>query len=54
MYSLYAFTQLNTLAAALAVYSPQTGDTDLNWLIPAAVISAGLIIVLIVTGRKRK
>ena len=38
----------------LAVYAPQTGDTNLNWLIPAAIVSAALIIVLIITGRRRR
>ena len=54
MYSLYASAPVNSVITALTVYSPQTGDTDLNWLIPAAVISAALIVVLIITGRKRK
>ena len=49
------FTALSPfLINSAAVYSPLTGDTDLNWLIPAAVISAALIVVLIVTGRRRR
>ena len=54
MYSLYSSLPVAAVSTALAVYSPQTGDTNLNWLIPAAVISAALIVVLIVTGRRRR
>ena len=54
MYSIYLQQPVQHAISALTVYSPQTGDTNLNCLIPAAVISAALIIVLIVTGRRRR
>ena len=44
-----------TILNLLTVLSPMTSDsTDFKWLIPVAIVSLILLVVLFVLGKKRK
>ncbi|NLB16895.1 MAG: hypothetical protein GX827_08855 [Clostridiales bacterium] len=45
---------ISSFMSVLGVLAPLTGDTKLTWLIPAAIVSAVLVVVLVVLGNRRK
>ncbi|NLZ37146.1 MAG: hypothetical protein GX897_06690 [Clostridiales bacterium] len=47
-------TLISALMSILNICAPLTGDTKLTWLIPVAIVSAVLVVVLVVLGNRRK
>ncbi|HHX54204.1 MAG TPA: hypothetical protein GX704_04770 [Clostridiales bacterium] len=45
---------ISALMSVIDICAPLTGDTKLTWLIPVAIVSAVLVVVLVVLGNRRR